>query len=237
MATHHPNLVVHVVNSSNQILGANGTADTSFTREPTATIQFVSSTGKIIDTDFTESAFTGRLPMGAAVIVDSSNRIIGSDGSAGAFRQSSIAVRQVGPGVLASLVMRVVDGSNTVLDGIFGGGATAPDAPTITLTSGASDLTPEFTFVASINLVEDDILRFYDQTLGLLTSHTVTALEAAGATIYMDVPALTPRAYIFYATHARNGAESDASNTQSITLTSGTPGTPIGLLLALTKAA
>ena len=127
MTTHIPNLVIHVVNSDNQILGANGTPDASFTREPTATVQFVAGDGKIIETDFAAGAADGRLPAGAAVIVDSSNRIIGSDGSAGAFRQSSIAVRQVGSGALASMVLRVVDESNTVLDGIFGGGG-APQA-------------------------------------------------------------------------------------------------------------
>jgi hypothetical protein len=117
--------------------------------------------------------------------------------------------------------------------------AVAPDAPTITLTSGASDLTPNFDLIASINLAEDDILRFYDQTLGLLASHTVTALEAGGAAIYLDIPALSAGDYDFYATHARGGGESGASNVESITLTAsgGTAGQPIGLLLALTKAA
>jgi hypothetical protein len=122
MTTHIPNLVIHVVNSDNHILGANGTPDASFTREPTATVQFVAGDGKIIETNFSSGSADGRLPVGAAVIVDSSNRIIGSDGSAGAFRQSSIAVRQVGSGALAAMVLRVVDGNNTVLDGIFGGG-------------------------------------------------------------------------------------------------------------------
>jgi hypothetical protein len=121
MTTHIPNLVIHVVNSDNQILGANGTADTSFTREPTATVQFVTGAGKIIETTFDAGSADGRLPSGAAVIVDSSNRIIGSTGAAGAFRQSSIAVRQVGSGALASMVLRVVDGDNVVLSNIFGG--------------------------------------------------------------------------------------------------------------------
>ena len=98
---------------------------------------------------------------------------------------------------------------------------TPPDPPTITLTSGASDLTPEFTFVAAINLEEDDIIRFYDQTLGLLASHTVTAGEAGGDPIYLDIAELTAGDYDFYATHERDGAESDPSNVESITLTPG----------------
>lgn len=99
-----------------------------------------------------------------------------------------------------------------------------PDPPTITLTSGATDLTPEFEIVTSINLEEDDVLRCYDQTQGLLASHTVTAGEAGGDPIYLDLPELSPDDYDFYWTHARGGAESDPSNVESITLTSSATG-------------
>ena len=119
MTTHQPNFVIHIVNSSNQILEASGVAS-AFTREPTTTVQFVAGNGKIIETDFAAGSADGRVPNGAAVIVDSSNRIIESDGSVGPFRQSSIAVRQVGSGTLAALVLRVVDSGNVVLDRLFG---------------------------------------------------------------------------------------------------------------------
>ena len=145
MTTHIPNLVVHIVNSSNQILEANGVAST-FTREPTATVQFVAGNGKIIETDFAAGSADGRLPAGAAVVVDSTNRIIESDGSQGPFRQASIAVRQVGSGSLASMVLRVVDSSNVVLDRLFGNDPLTPDAPVLTLTSAAGATEPEFEY-------------------------------------------------------------------------------------------
>lgn len=120
-------------------------------------------------------------------------------------------------GTLGSGFGRLGSGGGSAIDPL-----TPPDPPTITLTSGATDLTPEFTFVASINLEEDDVIRFYDQTIGLLApAHTVTAGEAGGDPIYLDIAELTPGDYDFYATHARSGAESDPSNVESITLTSG----------------
>jgi hypothetical protein len=140
MTTHIPNLVIHVVNSSNQILEADGVAST-FTREPTATVQFVAGNGKIIETDFAAGSADGRLPNGAAVVVDSTNRIIESDGSQGPFRQASIAVRQVGSGALASMVLRIVDSSNVVLDRLFG---SALEAPVLTWVSGVTDNLPNF---------------------------------------------------------------------------------------------
>lgn len=96
--------------------------------------------------------------------------------------------------------------------------STAPEPPVLIWVSGTGDLTPEFSLVLDSNAEEDDILRFYDETDGLLHSHTVTALEADDNLIDLDLPELTPGDYDIYVTHERDGAESDPSNTESKTL-------------------
>jgi hypothetical protein len=185
MTTHIPNLVIHIVNSSNQILEASGVAS-AFTREPTATVQFVAGNGKIIETDFAAGSADGRLPNGAAVIVDSTNRIIESDGSQGPFRQASIAVRQVGSGALASMVLRVVDSSNVVLDRLFGNSLTAP---TLAWDDQGTDTTPDFVISFAVDSIEvGDVVRIHrsaDSGFGSPTETDSDPLDAA------DVLALT----------------------------------------------
>ena len=100
----------------------------------------------------------------------------------------------------------------------------APAAPVLTLTTGATDLTPGFSLLLDSPPEEDDVLRFYDQAQGLLHSHTVTAGEAGGNPIALDLPELTPGDYDFYVTHGRDGHFSSPSNVESITLTSSSAG-------------
>mgnify|MGYP000107722529 FL=1 len=97
----------------------------------------------------------------------------------------------------------------------------APEPPVLTLTSGATDLLPNFSILLDTPPEEDDVLRFYDQAQGLLNSHTVTAGEAGGNPIALELPELTPGDYDFYVTHDRGGHVSVASNIESITLTAG----------------
>jgi hypothetical protein len=254
MTTHIPNLVIHVVNSSNQIIEANGVAST-FTREPTATVQFVAGNGKIIETDFAAGSADGRLPAGAAVVVDSTNRIIESDGSQGPFRQASIAVRQVGSGSLASMVLRVVDSSNVVLDRLFGNDPLTPDAPVLTWDTAATDNTPTFTADfddTTVHAVPDgsnyDVIELnYDTDSGFgspdSATNTLDAAELLAGTAAFTTGTLADGTWYARVRHNHVVAGVDHyspwSNTVSQTIAAGggTAGQPIGLLLVLTKAA
>lgn len=107
------------------------------------------------------------------------------------------------------------DGNRTVIDPL----PLAPEPPVITLTSGATDLTPDFSIVFDSGPFAGDVLRLYDATLGLLVAHTITAGEESGDPISLGLSPLSAGSYVFYATHGRDGHYSAASNSQSITLT------------------
>jgi hypothetical protein len=226
MTTHIPNLVIHIVNSSNQILEASGVAS-AFTREPTATVQFVAGNGKIIETDFAAGSADGRLPNGAAVIVDSTNRIIESDGSTGPFRQASIAVRQVGSGALASMVLRVVDSSNVVLDRLFGASLTAP---TLVWDDGVTDTTPDFEIQFEVGSVEiGDVVRVHRSADSGFGSPTETDSDPLDGTDVSNLSINFAGGVVadgtwYYRARLMRGAElSPWSNTEIVTIDATAP--------------
>jgi hypothetical protein len=248
MTTHIPNLVVHVVNSSNQILEANGVAST-FTREPTATVQFVAGNGKIIETDFAAGSADGDLPSGAAVVVDSTNRIIESDGSQGPFRQASIAVRQVGSGSLASMVLRVVDSSNVVLDRLFGNDPLAPgtvltvEADTPVTNPPALILGLRQGYGAPLDHAVGDIIQIGWNAASVDTeTDPLDAAAIISGTVSYTNGAVTAGSTIAYARTKRPGTPDrysawTASASFTVPSASSSAGSPVGLLLLLTKAA
>lgn len=117
-----------------------------------------------------------------------------------------------------------------------------PAAPVLVLTSGASDNTPDFTLTG--DLIEGDTVRFQYDTVVTFDSpaseitNTIDAAEDAANALSFATGTLADGAWFFRARIERPlYGNSGWSNVETITISTSQAGSPIGLLLALTKAA
>lgn len=116
----------------------------------------------------------------------------------------------------------------TAVSGSLASGA-APATPVLTLTSGAGDNTPDFTYDGSGDLVEADTVRFQyahasDFTSASEITNTIDAAEDAANQFNFSTGSLANGLWYFRARTERTGhADSSWSNTQSITLSGGGP--------------
>jgi len=121
------------------------------------------------------------------------------------------------------------------------------DTPTLDLQAasddGASDTdnettitTPSFDAVFPSGLLEDDHILVENNSVEV-DDHTVTAGEAGGSTISLGLAALSVGEHSIRLKHTRGADESNWSTPLVVTIvSSGSGGSPIGLLLTLTYA-